>query len=291
MSSPHDTGPHDSLSADELIAAAAAALAERLGGLRPRIALTLGSGLGAVADLVADAVTVPFGAIPGFPLPGVHGHEGSILAGHAAGVPVLFLKGRKHLYEGADAAARANKTVIRALKTIGVEILFLTNAAGSLRPEYGPGSLVAIADHVNLTGFNPLAGPNDEKWGPRFPPMENAWDAALRALLLDAGRKAGVSPLGEGVYAQFMGPTFETPAEIRMAQAIGADTVGMSTAVENIIARHCGLACVGVSAITNLGAGMSDEALSHEQTLAGARMAEGNMARLVESFLAAWARS
>lgn len=287
-SSPETGRPDAANTGDEMVTRAAAALTARLGGLRPRMALTLGSGLGAVAALVKDPVTIPYSDIPGFPLPNVHGHEGVIIAGHAGGLPVLFLKGRKHLYEGPEEAVRANRLVIRTLKTAGIALLFLTNAAGSLRPEYGPGSLVAIADHINLTGINPLTGPNDDKWGPRFPPMENAWDADLRALLLTAGKKAGIAPLGEGVYAQFMGPTFETPAEIRMAKAIGADTVGMSTAVENIIARHCGLACVGVSAVTNLGAGMGEEPLSHEQTLAVAQIAGERMARLVESFITAW---
>lgn len=278
----------DPSAADRRIEQAAAAITARLNGLRPRLAMILGSGLGPVADLMADAVTVPFGDIPGFPLPAVEGHEGRLLIGAVAGVPVLFLKGRKHLYEGPEAAVAASKHVIRTLKTAGIDTLFLTNAAGSLRAEYDAGSLIAIKDHINLTGINPLAGPNDDRWGPRFPPMEDAWDPALRALLLETGRKAGVAPLGEGVYCQFMGPNFETPAEIRMAKIIGADTVGMSTAAENVVARHCGLACIGVSAITNLGAGLGAEPLSHEQTLAGAENAARNMARLLEAFLPAW---
>ncbi len=265
---------------------AAQAIKNRLpAGFRPKMAVTLGSGLGAVAALLEEKALIPYTDIPGFPQPTVAGHEGSLRLGHVAGVPVMFLKGRKHLYEGPDEAAVTLKVMIRTLKTLGVEILFLTNAAGSLRAEYGPGSLVAITDHINITGFNALCGPNDDDWGPRFSPMDNAWDKDLRATLMAAGKKAGVKNLGEGVYCQFMGPTFETPAEIRMARAIGADTVGMSTAVENIIARHCGLKCVGVSAITNLGAGMSDEALSHEQTLHGAKMAEQGMAQLVRAFI------
>jgi xanthosine phosphorylase len=272
---------------DAQIEKAAGIIRQKANGKTPKIALTLGSGLGAVADLMQDAVVIPYAALPGFPQTGVAGHEGSLLLGAVDGAPVIFLKGRKHLYEGADAAVDATKIVIRTLKTLGVEILFLTNAAGSLRAEYPPGSLVAIADHINLTGVNPLAGPNDEEWGPRFLSMDNAWDAALRAALMAAGAKAGVSPLGEGVYCQLLGPTFETPAEIRMLKAIGADTVAMSTAAENIIARHCGLKCVGVSAITNLAAGMGNEPLSHEQTLAGAKLAEHNMAKLVRAFIAA----
>ena len=276
---------------DAQIEKAAAVITKRMKGLRPRIAITLGSGLGKAAGLLDDAIVIPYADLPGFPRPTVAGHEGSLCIGRLDGAPVIFMKGRKHLYEGPAEAAAAIKAVIRTLKTVGVEILFLTNAAGSLRPEYPPGSLVAISDHINLTGFNPLCGPNDDKWGERFPPMDNAWDAGLRALLLAEGKKAGVVPLGAGVYAQFMGPTFETPAEIRMARAIGADTVGMSTAVETIVARHCGLKCVGVSAITNLAAGMGEEALSHEQTLAGAALAEENMIKLIRAFVAAYGRA
>lgn len=273
----------------DLIRKSADLIRKKCGKAVPKIALTLGSGLGAVADLLKDPVSIPYDDLPGFPRTGVQGHEGTLRIGTVAGVPVMFLKGRKHFYEGASVAAAATKIVIRTLKTLGVEVLFLTNAAGSLRPAYGPGSLVAISDHINLTGVNPLEGPNDDQWGPRFPPMDDAWNADLRALLLAAGQRAGVTPLGEGVYCQFMGPNFETPAEIRMAKAIGADTVGMSTAVENIIARHCDIKCVGVSAVTNLAAGMGTEPLSHEQTLAGARMAESNMATLVQAFIKTWA--
>ena len=263
---------------------AAGIIRDQAGELRPKIALTLGSGLGAVADLLTDEVTIPYSRLPGFPQPTVAGHEGTLRLGRVAGVPVIFLKGRMHFYEGPAEAAQALRSMIRTVRKFGVETLVLTNAAGSLRPEYPAGSLVAISDHLNLTGLNPLAGPNDEAWGPRFPPQDQAWDADLRAQLLAAGKAAGVEPLGEGVYAQFLGPTFETPAEVRMAKILGADLVGMSTVVENIVARHCGLACVGISAVTNLGAGLG-EALSHEQTLAGATLAEGNMARLVEAFI------
>jgi xanthosine phosphorylase len=269
------------------ITKAADIIRKSAGKKAPRLALTLGSGLGAVADLMQDAVTIPYADLPGFPKTGVAGHEGSLRLGTVEGVPLVFLKGRKHMFEGPAEAIAANKNVIRTLKTAGIGILFLTNAAGSLRKEYPPGALVAISDHINLTGTNPLAGPNDDDWGPRFPPMDNAWDSDLRAQLMKAGKMAGVKNLGEGVYCQFLGPTFETPAEIKMAKAIGADTVGMSTVVENIIARHCGLRCIGVSAVTNLAAGMGDVPLSHEQTLEGAKLAEKNMARLVGAFISA----
>lgn len=266
-----------------LIEQAAVKITEAAGDLNPKLALTLGSGLGAVADLLEETASLSYEDLPGFPKPGVAGHAGELKIGHVAGVPAIFLKGRQHYYEGHGFDAL--KVMIRALKAAGVETLFLTNAAGSLRAEYPPGALVAISDHINLTGTNPLIGPNDDEWGPRFVSMDNAWDNDLRARLLEAGKAAGVTPLGSGVYCQFAGPTFETPAEIGMARAIGADTVGMSTVVENIIARHCGLDVMGVSAITNLAAGMNDEPLSHDQTLRGAKLAEQNMAKLVEAFL------
>ena len=249
----------------------------------------MGSGLGAVADLLEDAQEIPYSDLPGFPRTAVVGHEGSLRIGTASGTPVIFLKGRKHFYEGPAEATQALRTMIRTLKQAGIETLILTNAAGSLRKEYPPGSLVLISDHINFTGLNPLAGPNDEAWGPRFLPQDEAWNKSLRAKFLAAGQQAGVAPLGEGVYMQFLGPTFETPAEVRMAKIMGADLVGMSTVVENIVARHCGLDCVGISAVTNLGAGMSDQQLSHAQTLQGAKLAEGNMAALVKASLAALA--
>jgi xanthosine phosphorylase len=261
---------------------AAGLIRAKLPGFAPKLAVILGSGLGAVADLIEEQARTPYTDLPGFPRPAVAGHEGLMRLGTVGGVPVIFLKGRVHLYEGGDFAPLRN--MIRTLKKLGVENLFITNAAGSLMREYGPGSVVAIRDHINLTGTNPLMGPNDDEWGPRFPPMENAWDADLRARLLAAAKKAGVD-LGTGVYCQFLGPTFETPAEIGMAKAIGADLVGMSTVTDNIIARHCGLKCVGVSAVTNLAAGMGEEALSHEQTLDGAKLAEQKMAQIVKGFI------
>ena len=250
---------------------------------KPEIALILGSGLGKVTDIMDVQATIGYSDLAGFPQTRVIGHEGSALLGSVAGKQALFLKGRKHLYEGN--AVDSLKTMIRTIKALGIQTLMLTNAAGSLIQSYGPGYLMAISDHINLTGTNPLVGDNDDEWGPRFPPMENAWDENLRRDLLQAANKAGIS-MGEGVYCQFLGPTFETTAEIGMARAIGADLVGMSTVTENIIARHCGLKCVGVSAVTNLAAGMGDTALSHDQTLDGAAKAEQDMATLIKSFIA-----
>lgn len=253
-------------------------------GLSPEIAVMLGSGLGAVAGLMEERAALPYTALPGFPQPTVAGHEGLLRVGMVGGVPAYFLKGRQHLYEGEGADGL--KSIIRTLKTLGVKTLVLTNAAGSIREDYPPGSVVAITDHINLTGTNPLTGTNDDEWGPRFVAMNNAWDDKLRAVLLDAGEQAGVSA-GAGVYACFLGPTFETPAEVNMARVLGADLVGMSTVPENIIARHCGIECVGISAVTNLAEGLTDVPLSHEQTLEGAKRAEEKMAALIGAFIKA----
>lgn len=260
----------------------AAIIRERLPGFTPKLAVVLGSGLGMVADLLEEKAQISYTDLPGFPRPTVAGHEGNMRLGTVGGVPVVFLKGRVHLYEGTG--AEPMKVMIRTLKEIGVEMLFLTNAAGSLMMDYGPGSVVAITDHINLTGINVLSGHNDDEWGPRFVPMDDAWDKPGIALLKQAAQKANVN-MGQGVYAQFLGPTFETPAEVRMAGIMGAQLVGMSTAAENILAAHCGLKCVGVSAVTNYAAGLSDDPLSHEHTLIGAEKAAQNMANLVRSFI------
>ncbi len=260
----------------------AAVIRAKLPGFTPRIAFILGSGLGAVADLLKEEAQISYNDLPGFPRPTVQGHEGNMRLGTVDGVPVAFLKGRVHLYEGVGVMSM--RVMIRTLKEIGTDMLFLTNAAGSLMLSHGPGSVVAITDHINFTGINPLMGPNDENWGPRFFSMDNAWDKDGTNTLRQAGKKAGVD-LGEGVYAQFLGPNFETPAEVKMAGIMGAGLVGMSTAAENIIAAHCGLKCVGVSAVTNLAAGLSDDELSHEQTLVGAKKAEQNVAKVVREFI------
>ena len=251
-------------------------------GFEPRLAVMLGSGLSPVADLLDEKAALPYTDIPGFPQPTVAGHEGHLRAGYVGNVPVIFLKGRQHYYEGEGFAGL--KVIIRSLKTLGVQTLFLTNAAGSLRAESGVGSLVIIRDHINLMGMNPLIGPNDDDWGPRFVSMDNCWDEKLRQSLTALAADHNI-PAAEGVYAAFAGPNFETPAEVRMAGILGADTVGMSTVPENLIARHCGLICVGVSAITNLAEGLGDETLSHDHTLAGAEKAAGHMASLIQRFI------
>jgi len=248
---------------------------------RPRVGIILGSGLGAVAEALEDAVTIPYTELPDFPAPSVHGHAGSLALGTLSGLSVACLQGRKHVYEGGDPGVMRGP--VRALKAAGAEALFVTNAAGSLNEEVGPGSLMAISDHNNMLGVNPLVGPNDDEVGPRFPSLRDAYDPDLRTVLHTAAIALGI-PLAEGVYLATSGPSFETPAEIRAFRTLGADAVGMSTVPEVILARHAGLRVVAVSAITNLAEGMGGEALSHEQTLKYANAAAGDLTRLIIAF-------
>jgi len=266
--------------------AAAHEIARRAPGFTPRLGLILGSGLGGLADAAEDAVQIEYGDLPGFPEPGVAGHGGRLVLGRLGGLPVAFLQGRKHIYEGGDPGAM--RAPVRALKHAGAAALLATNAAGSLRVESPPGSLMAIADHINMLGVNPLTGVNDDDVGPRFPSLADAYDPALRGLLRRCADELGVA-LPEGTYLAAHGPSFETPAEIRAFRTLGADAVGMSTVPEVILARHCGLRVVAVSAITNLAEGMGGDALSHEQTLKYAAAAAGDLARLVERFCEALA--
>jgi xanthosine phosphorylase len=247
----------------------------------PRLGIILGSGLGAVADALEDAVMIPYTELPDFPAPSVHGHAGTLGLGTLSGLPVAVLQGRKHVYEGGDPGAMRGP--VRALKQAGAEALFVTNAAGSLNAEVGPGSLMAISDHINMLGVNPLTGPNDDAIGPRFPSLRDAYDPELRALLHTAADALGIA-LADGVYLATAGPSFETPAEIRAFRTLGADAVGMSTIPEVILARHAGLRVAAVSAITNLAEGMGGEALSHEQTLRYANVAAGDLTRLIIEF-------
>jgi xanthosine phosphorylase len=251
----------------------------------PRLGIILGSGLGAVADALEDAETISYADLPEFPAPSVHGHAGTLALGTLSGVPVACLQGRRHVYEGGDPGAMRGP--VRALKAAGAEALLVTNAAGSLNADVGPGTLMAISDHINLLGVNPLTGPNDDAVGPRFPSMRDAYDPELRKVLHDAADLLGI-PLAEGVYLATAGPSFETPAEIRAFRTLGADAVGMSTVPEVILARHAGLEVVAVSAITNLAEGMGGEALSHEQTLRYANQAAGDLTRLIIGFCEAY---
>lgn len=254
-------------------------------GFQPKAAVVLGSGLGGFADKLTDATAIPYGELADFPEPGVEGHEGRLVMGMLHNVPVACLQGRGHAYEGRYDAMAAP---IRAMKLLGCDYIYLTCAAGSMHPEIGPGSLMTITDHINLQGGNPLVGPNDPKIGPRFPPMQDAYDPALCQRQAIAARQLGI-PLAEGVYAAWLGPTFETPAEVRMIKALGADAVGMSTVPECILARHCGLRVTATAAITNLGVGLSDQPVNHDQTLRGAAEAAEKLQALMTAVIASQA--
>ena len=238
--------------------------------LQPRVAVVLGSGLGAFADALDEAVTIPYSAIPGWPQSTAVGHAGKMVVGLAAGVPVAVLAGRAHLYEGYTAQQAAFG--VRTLGRLGVRSLVLTNAAGGVNANFAPGALVLLSDHINLLGQNPLSGPNDDTLGPRFPDMSEAYSKTFRAIARQAGRAMGLE-LPEGVYAAVPGPSYETPAEIRYLRAIGADLVGMSTIPETIAANHMGLRVLGISCVTNHAAGVVDQKLDHKEVLqVGERM-------------------
>jgi purine-nucleoside phosphorylase len=243
-------------------------------------ALILGTGLGLLADAVEEQIAVSYAEIPHFPEPGVSGHGGRLIAGRVAGKRILVLQGRAHYYERGDAAAM--RVPIGTIAALGQPPLLLTNAAGSVRPEWPAGRLVALSDHINLTGTNPLIGDSSDA---RFVPMAGAYDEGLRAALQRAALAAGV-PLAEGVYAWFSGPSFETPAEIRMARLLGADLVGMSTVPEVILARYHGLRLAALSLVTNPAAGIADGAHTHHDTKVAAENAAPDLRRLVLAFLA-----
>ena len=261
---------------------AAAAVGARLGDFAPRVAVVLGSGLGVLAGEVQGARRIPYTDIPGFPASGVAGHKGELVAGTLAGVPVVVQNGRVHLYEGHAASVVA--LPVRVCHRLGARTLIVTNAAGGIRPTFRPGTLMLIADHVNLMWRNPLVGPV-EPGEERFPDMSDPYDRGLRALARDVARVANV-PLEEGVYAGMLGPSYETPAEIRMLQRLGADAVGMSTVPEVLAARACGMRSLGFSTITNVAAGLSAERVSHDDVLATGQRAAGQVATLIKGVLA-----
>ncbi|SQI42385.1 Xanthosine phosphorylase [Leminorella richardii] len=248
----------------------------------PKVAFILGSGLGVLAEQIEDAVAISYEKLPGFPVSTVHGHAGELVLGTLSGVPVACMKGRGHFYEGRGMDILTD--AIRTFKLLGCELLFSTNAAGSLRADVEPGSLVSLCDHINTMPGTPMVGPNDERFGERFFSLANAYDADYRALLQDVAKESGF-PLSEGVFVSYPGPNFETAAEIRMMQIIGGHVVGMSVVPEVISARHCGLKVVAVSAITNLAEGLGSVALSHEQTLAAAKLSTQNFITLICGFL------
>lgn len=265
---------------DERVAQAVRALEEAGFGGGYACAIALGTGLGAVIDALEIEREMDYAAIPNFPRPGVSGHGGRLVAGRLSGRRVLVLQGRAHYYETGDAAAM--RAPVGAVAALGAPVLLLTNAAGSTRPQTRPGALVALADHIAMAGANPLVGEPDDR---RFVPMTDAYDTRLRALLREAAGEIG-EPLEEGVYMWFSGPSFETPAEIRMAQLLGADLVGMSTAPETILARFFGLRVAAVSVVTNMAAGIEDASPSHAETKTVAGAAGGRLARLIAAFVA-----
>jgi purine-nucleoside phosphorylase len=267
------------------IQASRSILEERLGphlaNQRPTVAILLGSGWGAVADQVAGSIDVPYADLPAFPKLGVGGHAGLVRSGTIGGRAVLVLAGRKHAYETGEADGM--KGAVRTLAAFGVKTLVQTNAAGSCDERIRPGDLMAISDHLNLSQRSPLFGePGDD----RFVDMSNAYDAGLRAVAQQAAQAQGLT-LHEGVYAWFLGPQFETPAEIRMARLVGAQAVGMSTVPETILARHAGLKVLAMSLLTNMAAGIDSQQLSHAHTLATAKAGEAQALKLMQAVLAA----
>ncbi len=255
--------------------------------LAPAVGVILGSGLSGFGDRLEAAAVIPYEQIPGFPAPRVAGHPGRLVVGELAAegrrVPVVAMQGRVHAYEGWSAEDVAFGA--RVLCGLGIRALLVTNASGGVNPAYTPGEIVRIADHLNLSGVSPLVGENDDRLGPRFPDMSEPYDARLAALLDDAARSAGV-PLPAGVYACLLGPSYETPAEIRMLRAMGADLVGMSTVPEVIAARHMGVPVAALSVVTNHAAGLTRRRLSHAEVGQVAERARDRLGALVGAFLA-----
>jgi purine-nucleoside phosphorylase len=250
--------------------------------LEPRVGVVLGSGLGGLADALGDAVEIPFASIPGWPVSTAVGHVGTLVLGLLDGAPVVVMRGRAHLYEGIG----AERVVfgVRVLGRLGIRSLVVTNAAGGINEAYRPGLLVLISDHVNLQGTSALVGPNDESLGPRFPDMSDAYDPELRERAREAAARLGIE-LAEGVYAAWLGPQFETPAEIRFMRAAGGDLAGMSTVQEVIAARHMGIRCLGISVVTNMAAGVLPEKIDHEAVLEVGAQAAGALTSLLRELV------
>ena len=256
--------------------------------LVPEVGIVLGSGLGGLADELVDAVVIPFAEMPGWPAATAPGHAGRLLLGRLGDRPVVMLQGRFHLYEW-NAPGLVIQPVL-LFKRLGARLVVLTNAAGGLDPTFGPGTLMVMRDHINLTGRNPLIGPNADELGPRFPDLTDAWSPRQRAGLHAAAAAEGVE-LAEGVYVGLTGPAYETPAEVRMLAALGGHAVGMSTVLECIAARWVGLEVCGVSLVTNAGAGYSGEPLTHEEVLASGQVAGPRLARVIRRFVAEFPQS
>lgn len=267
-------------------ARAAHAIKARFPNFKPKIGIILGSGLGGLASHIHDPMIIPYDELPEFGISTVPGHAGRLVMGYLNGVPVACLQGRMHFYEGIENSVI--QILVRTLKLIGCEILLATNAVGSMNMDAGPGSLMLITDHINFQFRNPLVGENNAEFGPRFISLDNAYDRDLRTRMLTVAKEQNIK-LHQGILIATIGPTFETPAEIRAYTMWGASAVGMSTVPEVIIARHCGLKVVVVSAVTNYAAGLSDTEISHSETLKFAEVASSSMQCLVENFVGSFA--
>jgi purine-nucleoside phosphorylase len=264
------------------LAESAAAFVLAQTSVRPKIGIVLGSGLGAFADELADAIRIPYSQIPSFPRSTAIGHAGQMVVGKAGDIPVAVMQGRVHLYEGYSAAEVAFS--VRVLGRMGIRALILTNAAGGINLQYRQGALVVISDHINLQGQNPLVGINDERFGPRFPDMTHAYHKPYREMALQAARTLGQT-VHEGIYAALLGPSYETPAEIRYLRTIGADLVGMSTVPEVVAARHMGMKVLAISCVTNMAAGILDRPLNHQEVLQTADRVQGEFVDLLKAVL------
>jgi purine-nucleoside phosphorylase len=251
--------------------------------LVPRVGLVLGSGLGGLADALEDPVAIPFEDLPGWPVATAPGHAGRLLLGRLGGVAVVALQGRFHLYEGNDPGLVVQPVLL--FRRLGATVVVLTNAAGGVNPAFGPGTLMAITDHINLTGRSPLVGQNADELGPRFTDLTGVWAPHLRERLHTAADAEGIT-LDDGVYVGLLGPSYETPAEVRMLRTLGADAVGMSTVLEAVAARWIGLEVCGVSLVTNAGAGYTGLPLTHEEVLAAGAEAGPRLARVLHRFIA-----
>lgn len=260
----------------------AAEFIESKTALKPEIGLIMGSGLGVLGDHLENPITIDYHDIPHFPISTVEGHAGELLIGTLSGRTVLLMRGRFHMYEGYGPELTAFP--VRVMKALGIQSLLVTNAAGGVNLTYDPGNLMLISDHLNLTGKNPLIGPNDNELGVRFPDMSEAYSKRLRAIARDIAAEQGIT-LREGVYAGLLGPTYETPAEIRMLRVIGADAVGMSTVAEVIAARHSGIETVGISCISNMAAGILDQPLSHAEVMETTERVKNQFLALVTALI------
>jgi xanthosine phosphorylase len=251
---------------------------------RGKIGLILGSGISKIADHIQNSVTIPYAKLPGFPNDVIAGHHAQLILGDMSGVPIACLQGRMHRYQGIE-ADQIIKTTIRTLKQLGCDTLITTNTGGSLNPTISPGDIVIIRDHINCQGSNPLVGSNDDEFGPRFPAMDNAYDATLREQAKKVAAHNSIKT-HEGIYLAVLGPQFETPAEINMFRQLGGDVIGMSTVPDTIVARHCNMKVLVLSAIANFAAGMTTESITHEHTLRGGTESADKILTIIKGVIA-----